>query len=97
AIEGMDRRDEIGAMAKAVDVFKQNMVHGDQLAAEQRAEQEQKDQRQRKIADYIAAFDRTVQEALGELASASTQMRGTAQGMSATAEQTSRQAMAVAA
>ncbi len=97
AIEGGERRDEIGAMAKAVQVFKDNMARADELAAEQRAEQEKKEARQKKIEDYVATFDRTVQDALSALSSASTQMRSTAQGMSATAEQTSRQATAVAA
>ena len=97
AIEGMQRRDEIGAMAKAVDVFKQNMIRADELATEQRAEQEKKEARQKKIEGYVAAFDSTVQQALGTLASASSQMTSTAQSMSATAEETSRQATAVAA
>ena len=97
AIEGGERRDEIGAMAKAVQVFKDSMVQADELAASQRAEQEKKEARQKKIDGYIAAFDSTVQQALGTLASASSQMTSTAQGMSATAEQTSRQATAVAA
>ena len=97
AIEGMERRDEIGAMAKAVDVFKQNMTRADELAAEQRAEQEKKEQRQKKVDGYIVAFDNAVQHALEALGSASNEMRSTAESMSATAEQTSRQATAVAA
>ena len=96
-IPARDAKDEIGEMAKAVDVFKQNMIRADELAAEQRAEQEKKEQRQKKVEGYIATFDSTVQQALGTLASASTEMRSTAEGMSATAEETSRQATAVAA
>ncbi len=96
-IPARDGKDEIAEMATAVDVFKQNMLRADELALEQRAEQEKKEQRQRKIEGYIGAFDSTVQQALGALGSASNEMRSTAESMSATAEETSRQATAVAA
>ncbi|MFB9970451.1 hypothetical protein ACFFMP_10715 [Pseudoroseomonas cervicalis] len=39
AIPGAGRRDEIGAMAAAVRVFRESMAEGDRLAAAQRAEQ----------------------------------------------------------
>jgi methyl-accepting chemotaxis protein len=97
AVEGAKRRDEIGSMAKAVQVFKDSMVRTDELAAEQRAEQEKKEQRQTRIAAHISTFDSTVQHALRALGSSSTEMRSTAESMSATAEETSRQAAAVAA
>ena len=96
-IPARDAKDEIGEMAQAVDVFKQNMIRADELAAEQRAEQEKKEQRQKRVEGHLASFDKTVQQALGTLASASTEMRSTAESMSATAEETSRQATAVAA
>ena len=34
-IPGQDHRDEIGAMAEAVQVFKENMIRNDELQAEQ--------------------------------------------------------------
>ncbi|HLH87729.1 MAG TPA: methyl-accepting chemotaxis protein [Xanthobacteraceae bacterium] len=97
AIPAQENRDEIGEMAKAVDVFKQNMIRADALAAEQQAEQARKEARQKTVDGHIAAFDRSVREALSTLASAATEMRATATGMSATAEQTQRQAGSVAA
>jgi len=96
-IPARDGKDEIAEMASAVDVFRQNMIRADELAAEQRADHEQKERRQKNIEGYVTAFDSTVQQALGALASASTEMRGTAESMSATAEEASRQATAVAA
>jgi len=96
-IDGIERKDEIGSMAKAVQVFKENMLKADELAAAQKAEQVKKEERQKKIEGYISGFDRSVQQALGTLASASTEMRSTAESMSATAEETSRQSGAVAA
>ena len=35
-ITGLGRKDEVGAMAAAVQVFKDSMIRSDQLAAEQR-------------------------------------------------------------
>jgi methyl-accepting chemotaxis protein len=96
-VEGGERRDEIGAMSKAVQVFKDSMARADELASAQRTEDEKKAQRQKKVEGYIAGFDSTVQQALGALGSASNEMRTTAESMSATAEETSRQATAVAA
>ncbi len=95
-IEGRDRKDEIGKMAGAVQVFKENMIEGDRLAAAQKTEQEKKAQRQTAIDGYIASFEREVQETLKTLGSAATELRSTAEGMSAIAEQTSRQSIAVA-
>ncbi|MGH7123816.1 MAG: methyl-accepting chemotaxis protein, partial [Stellaceae bacterium] len=96
-VPALGRSDEIGEMAAAVQVFKENLERADRLAGEQRTEQEKKEQRQRKVEGYLASFDKAVQQALGTLAAASTEMRSTAEGMSATAEETSRQATAVAA
>ncbi len=93
----LDRGDEIGSMAKAVDVFKQNMIRADQLAAEQQAEQEKKAKRQVAIEGYIAGFEASVRNSLQMLGSAATEMRATSQSMSATAEETSAQATTVAA
>jgi methyl-accepting chemotaxis protein len=96
AIPAQDNKDEIGDMAKAVGVFKENMVKADTLVAQQRAEQVQKEQRQKAIEGHIGEFDRAVREALGTLGSSATEMRATATSMSATAEETQRQAGTVA-
>jgi methyl-accepting chemotaxis protein len=96
-IPGVERKDEIGDMAATVQVFRDNMIKADQLAAEQRDEQERKEKRQKAIEGYIANFESTVAAALKTLASASTELQSTANSMSATAEQTERQSTVVAA
>jgi methyl-accepting chemotaxis protein len=96
-IPARDNKDEIGGMAKAVDIFKQNMINADLAADEQKAEQEKKEQRQVAIEGYITTFEKGVRGSLDTLASAATEMRATSQGMSATAEETSAQATTVAA
>ena len=96
-VPALGRKDEIGQMADAVEVFKQNAIEMGRLAAEQAKEQERKEARQRAIEGYIKGFDESVSGLLGILASAATEMRSTAESMSATAEETSRQSTAVAA
>ena len=96
-VPGLDRGDEIGGMAKSVAVFKDSLIRADRLAAEQAAEQEARQKRAEAIEALTREFDRLVLDVLGRVSSAATQLHATAQGMSATAEQTTRQASAVAA
>ncbi|MGE5539128.1 MAG: methyl-accepting chemotaxis protein [Gemmatimonas sp.] len=104
-IPARGQRDEIGEMAEAVQVFKDNMIEAERLRGEQeklKAEQEQakgraeaeKKEALRKLADDFEASIRGVVETVS---SASTELQTTAQAMSATAEQTNQQASAVAA
>jgi methyl-accepting chemotaxis protein len=96
-IEGAERTDEIGGLARSLLVFRENAITARRLEAEQREEQARKEARQRAVESSIAEFDGQVREALDTLTAASTEMHATAESMSATAEETSRQATAVAA
>jgi methyl-accepting chemotaxis protein len=96
-IEGAARGDEIGAMASAVQVFKDNMIKADQLAAEKEAENQIKMRRAHVLDDLTRAFETKVSELVGGLSSASAVMEDTAQSMSSTASATNRQAAVVAA
>jgi methyl-accepting chemotaxis protein len=96
SIVGAGRTDEVGGLAKSLAVFKDNAMTARRLEAEQREEQVRKEARQRAVEGYIATFDVKVSEALHALTAASTEMHATAGSMTATAEETSRQATAVA-
>ena len=96
-IVGLGRKDEIGAMAEAVQVFKESMVTAERLAEEQRLDQLHKEQRVARIEAINAEFDNQASEALNFLASAATELRATAGGMSNNADLASKQAGAVAA
>ena len=96
-IEGADRADEVGGLARSLQVFKENAVTARRLEAEQRQQQAQKESRQHAVEEYITVFDQQVCEALDTLSAASTEMHATAGSMSSTAEETSSQATAVAA
>jgi methyl-accepting chemotaxis protein len=90
------RADEIGHMAKAVLVFKENMLRADALAAEQARDREAKEARAQRLEASAHAFDRRVGDVVRAVSAATTQLQSSAQAMSATAEQTNRQAGVVA-
>jgi methyl-accepting chemotaxis protein len=96
-IAGADRRDEIGAMAAAVQVFKDNLVNADRLAAEQEAERAAKEQRAAHMEAIAHGFEAKAGDLVATLAAASTQLEATAQSMSSTATETNQQAATVAA
>ncbi len=96
-IPAKGRKDEVGEMAMAVQVFKDNMIRNDEMAAEQEREQAAREARAGRIESLTRDFDQAVAAVLAEVSAAAQQMQGTAASMSATAEETSRQASAVAA
>jgi methyl-accepting chemotaxis protein len=95
-VPALDNKDEIGSMARAVEIFKRNMVEAERLAAQQRAEQARKEQRQTAIDGAITEFDAQVGRSLDAFANAAGAMRGTAESMSATASEASQLASTVA-
>jgi methyl-accepting chemotaxis protein len=96
-VPALGRKDEIGRMADAVEVFKQNAIEMDRLAAEQKAEQAKQIERAEKMEAAVAEFDKAIGDVVAVVASAASEMQGTAQSLSATAEQTTQQANAVSA
>jgi len=82
----LDKRDEVGEMARAVQVFKDNRHHTDQLEAAQKADMALKEQRRMVLEQQTARFEAIVITTLDAVASALEHMSVTAQTMSATAE-----------
>ncbi|MCJ2139910.1 methyl-accepting chemotaxis protein [Methylobacterium sp. E-066] len=98
AIPGGDRADEIGAIAGAVQVFKENMLHAKFLEDEAaRVRREAEQQRKVVLRDMAERFEETVGGIVGTVASAVTQLQGTAHQMSEAAGQTASQSTTVAA
>ncbi|MFZ5492312.1 MAG: methyl-accepting chemotaxis protein [Pseudomonadota bacterium] len=95
-VAGRDRRDEIGALARALEVFKDNRRQADALRAEQDADHARRQQRQEAIERHIAQFDSTLGHALDTLNSSAVELRATAQSMTHTAEVTDQRAAVVA-
>jgi methyl-accepting chemotaxis protein len=97
AVNGTERSDEIGAMAKAVQVFKDNAIAMDRMRAAQEASKQQAEAEKRQALEILASgFETSVAGAVDMVSSAATDMHDTAQSMSATATHTGRQALAVA-
>ncbi len=96
-IDGTERQDEIGAMANAVQVFKDNRIEADRLAVEQQRQQEAQLSRAKHIEDLCQHFDASSSEAVRAVASAASEMRSSSEAMGATAEEATRQSAAVAA
>ena len=86
---------ELGDMARALAVFRENAAQNRRLEEAQRAEQAERERRAGVIAGLTCDFDGTVTHLLETMLSASTQLNSTAQAMSANAEQTNRQAATV--
>jgi methyl-accepting chemotaxis protein len=96
-VDGQDRSDEIGDMAKTVQVFKESMIETDRLNAIQAADQERQQERGRQMDQAIGAFDLVISEVVGSVSAAAAQLQSTAQSLAASAEETSQQSGAVAA
>ncbi len=96
AVPGLGRADEIGGMAKAVEIFKAGLIEADRLAAEQAGAQAARERRAAHIDALTREFDRVAVSALGRVTEAASELQSTAGGMLATTERTSGQADAVA-
>jgi methyl-accepting chemotaxis protein len=96
-VPAQGRKDEIGGMAAAVQIFKDNMIRNKEMQAREAAELEARARRSQRIAELTEVFEREATIVVKTVSSAATEMQSTASAMSATAEETSRQATAVAA
>jgi methyl-accepting chemotaxis protein len=96
AIPGQDDAAEIAEMAKAVEVFKVNMIKADELSAAREAEQQAKSARAEAIAQRTKSFDNVVRLTLTSVRTTGEQMRSSAQSMQASAEETTVQSTNVA-
>ena len=96
-VPATDKKDEIGLMARAVLVFKENMIKARELAAKEAEAIQERIARAARMNELTEAFDANITMVLRSVASASTELQATATSMTATAEETSNQATAVAA
>lgn len=88
--------DEIGDMARSVDVFRQNAIERTRLEAETEAERRMKEKRSAAVETLIQAFEEASADAIGQVSAAATQMEAAARTMSSTAAATTGKSAAVA-
>jgi len=98
AISGVERRDEVGQMAQAVQVFKTNMIEVERMKGEQE-ETERRNVAQRKADMFKLAdqFEAAVGEIIETVSSASTELEASASTLSSTAERAQQLTTVVAA
>jgi methyl-accepting chemotaxis protein len=83
-----DRRDEIGALAGALETFKQQAADKVRIEQQERERNAGATVRQQAIEGYVGEFEGLVRQTLQQLGDASGQMRTTSAGMSAVSSQT---------
>jgi len=96
-VSSLDRGDEVGDIARAVQVFKDTAIEMEQLReAQERQEQQAEDDKRRTMAELAEHFEDTVKHVVAAVSSASRQLQGSAEAMTTTADQTNHLAIAVA-
>jgi methyl-accepting chemotaxis protein len=96
-VPALERRDEVGAMARAIQVFKDNAIRMEELTRLEKARQDEKDRRAFVVAEAVREFDGKVTGVLREVTTATDNLDVAAQTMTASAEQTGSRADAVVA
>ena len=92
------RGDELGSMASAVQVFKDNLIRTREIeAATAQARASAEEQRKATMHAMADAFEGAVGDILATVSSSATELQATAKSMTATATQTAVQSTSVAA
>lgn len=96
-VSGIERRDEFGPLAKALDNWRLSLIEAQSREVEERRLLAERDARQKAIEDATQRFDRDIVETLGRVKAAVEQLHASADTLSANAEQTQRQSAIVSA
>jgi methyl-accepting chemotaxis protein len=96
-VHGSELKDEIGEMARAVLVFKENGIANQRMQAERAQAQAERERRQQAVEGLIQDFDTRMAGALEQVAGATIELQATAKSMTSIADRTAHQAQAVSA
>jgi len=96
-VAGAERRDEVGALARALLVFKKTAIEVDRTRADRDAEREAKVARAQNLEGLTREFEGKTDAVAQSLSAAARKLQGSAQSMVGTADGASRQSAAVAA
>ena len=95
-VHGTNRRDEVGSLARSLQVFKDNAIKARQLADAQERENQAKMRRANLLDGLTRTFEGSVSVMTQGLAGAATEMEATARAMTVTADETTHQSVSVA-
>jgi len=96
-VPSQDAVDEMGEMARAVEVFRQNAIAREGLEADQAAQQSARQRRADRVDHLVKDFQRRVAGSLDIVTAATAELDATARSMSAVAGSTNSQAVASSA
>ena len=97
-VPARSRQDEIGQMAAAVQVFKENAIETERLRTEaEEKERQAAEDKRRSMNELADNFEGSVKGVVEVVSSSATQMQSSAAALSAIADKVSQQASAVAA
>ncbi|MGU3492605.1 methyl-accepting chemotaxis protein [Xanthobacteraceae bacterium A53D] len=91
-LDGLDRKDEIGAMARAVDVFRQNAIDRHALEAANAQARAADTKRQQAVDRLISSFREAAAEMIGEASTASTDLEAVSSELSHSATESKERA-----
>ena len=96
-IPSTEKHDDIGAMARTVQVFKENAIEIERMRAEQiETEKRAQEDKRQAMLELAGNFENSVKGVVDTVSASATEMQSMAESMSATAGQTNQQAGAVA-
>ena len=96
-VPSQGRGDEIGLMAKAVQVFKENAIRVKEMEAEQEAQKRRAEEERRAAMNQLAdSFEKSVGGVIDTVTSAVAELQASSEQMASTASETSAQATTVA-
>ena len=97
SVEGTDNKAEMGALARALAVFKENALEMDRLAQERAAQEERAREEKRHAMMTLAdTFESSVQAVVNQVSGAAVELQSSAQSMADNTDQTNGQATIVA-
>ncbi|WP_350335225.1 methyl-accepting chemotaxis protein [Coralliovum pocilloporae] len=88
-IKGRDRKDELGSMARAVQVFRDAAIENERLSAESEQANQNRMHRQAAVEDLVNGFDQDVTSLLGTVMNNAEVMKSTAASLTDTTSATS--------
>lgn len=98
ALPDAGRKDEIGEMVTSIAIFRDNAIEVGRMRAAQEQHRLQAEEDKRQVMNHLAdAFEVSVKDVVAAVSSEASQLQHAAQTMSTSAEQTTRQCLAVAA
>jgi methyl-accepting chemotaxis protein len=97
AIMGADRHDEVGAMARSVEQFRQGIIEADKVATERAAEQADQVRHAEALKGLVVGFEAEIGEVAGRMSGAASALQATARTMTETISAAGNETASVAA